>query len=65
MERPLAVPRQEVDRQQVEQPLDEPGDAVLGMAELAGAMVDHDLGDLETPLVGQDGDEPVQLAVEV
>ena len=64
MERPLAEPGQEADGEQVEQPLDEPGDAVLRRAEPPGAVVDLDLADPEPSRVRQDGDEPVQLAVD-
>ncbi len=49
---------------QVEQPLDEPGDAVLRPAEPPGAVVDDDLADAEAAGVGQHRDEPVQLAVD-
>ena len=53
-----------MDGQEIEESLDESGDPILGAAELARAVVHDDLGDLEASLVGQDGDEAVELAVE-
>ena len=64
MLRPLAEARQEFNRQQIEEPLDEAADAVLGMAEAARPVLDDDLADLEAAGGGQHRDEAVQLAVE-
>ena len=45
--RPPAEPRQELHRDQVEEPLDEPANAVLRLAELPRPVVDDQFADLE------------------
>src|SRR5262249_10520425 len=54
----------ELDGQEVEEALDEAADAVLGLAVLAGAVLDLDFADFPAAGLGKDGDEAVQLAVE-
>src|SRR5207247_981093 len=64
MLRALAEAGQELDRQEIEEALDEAAHAVLGIAELARAMVDGDLADLEAARGREDRYEAVQFAVE-
>jgi hypothetical protein len=61
---PLAVLGQEGDGQEVEEALDQPRPAVLGLAPGARVVLDGDLGDQEALGVGEDRSEPVELAVE-
>ncbi len=63
MQRALAETGQEADRQQVEKPLEEPREAILGRAMPAAPMANLDLGDPEASGMSQHRDEPVQLAV--
>src|SRR5581483_2601977 len=62
--RPLAEAGEEFHRQEVEKPLDEAADAVLGPAETARAMVDDQLADAEAAGRREYRDEAVQLPIE-
>src|SRR5262249_43070189 len=56
-------PRQELHRQQIEKPADEPPHAVLALPEPPRAMVDFDLGHAKAPRMSENGNEPRQLAI--
>ena len=64
MLRPLVEAGEEIDGQQIEKAFNDPCDAVLRVAELAGAVVDDDLAHLPAAGGGQHGHEAMQLAVE-
>src|SRR6266511_1614320 len=64
MQRPVAVAAHERDRQQIEEPAQVPLEPVAGATVLPRPVIHRELRDAVPLLVGEDGDEPVQLSVE-
>ena len=65
VQRPVPVAAHEGDREQVEEAAHVALHPVAAAAVLARPVVDRDLGDAEAAVVGEHGDEAVELAVEV
>ena len=64
MQRALAKAGEKSDRQQVEKPLEEPREAILGNAVPPAAVPNVDFRDPKAASVSQDRDKPVQLAID-
>src|SRR5690606_8369253 len=64
VERTGAVAGDKQDREEVHEPVEHPLHAVLALAVLARTMIDDELFDAKAAVVGEDGEEAVEAAVD-